>query len=291
MGFITFGCIENGKVSEYNRALPVVVDRKVWSLIYMRFKRINQDTIRCIITEEDMLEHGVDVEDFLRNRGNAREFLHEIVEKAAQEVGYEMQSGMLSMQVMPLPSNALAVTFSEQNETSLSSLIENIKNALGGLESISAQEKLEELKDVSDEERAEVLEQFMQDIFGSVMEEESESEAGTTHKADKAEKTETETSQIQPFFIIRFANISLAEDYCKALPTERAIKSSVYKKEDGYYLLLYRGRMSKNLFEEMAYMAIEYGTLLGADTLLKSYMTEHMQCIIKKSAVKVLRNL
>lgn len=259
-------------------------------MIYMRFKRINEDTVRCIITEEDMLEHGVDVEDFLRNRGNAREFLHEIVEKAAQEVGYEMQSGMLSMQVMPLPSNALAVTFSEQSETSLSSLIENIKNAIGGLESLSAQEKLEELKDVSDEERAEILEQFMQDIFGSVMEEESEGETGKTGRVEK-ETSQKETAQLQPFFIIRFANISFAEAYCKALPTERAIKSSVYKKEDGYYLLIYRGRMSKNVFEELAYMAIEYGTLLGADTLLKSYMTEHMQCIIKKSAVKVLRSL
>ena len=85
----------------------------------MRFKRINDDTIRCIITEEDMIEHGVDVEDFLRNRGNAREFLHEIVEQAAKEVGYEMHSGMLSMQVMPLPSTALAVT-----------LLETIRNAL-----------------------------------------------------------------------------------------------------------------------------------------------------------------
>lgn len=259
--------------------------RKVWLVIYMRFKRINEDTIRCIITEQDMLEHGVDVEDFLRNRGKAREFLHEIVEKAAQEVGYEMQSGMLSMQVMPLPSNALAVTFSEQNEASLSSLLENIKNAIGGLESLSTQEKLEELKDASDDERAEVLEQFMQDIFGSVMEE-SDTDSGSA--AAPAGKDETAA---QSFFIIQFATIALAEAYCKAIPTERAIKSSVYKKDDEYYLLFYRGRMSKSLFEELAYMAVEYGTFIGADALQKSYMTEHMQCIIKKSAVKVLRNL
>lgn len=258
--------------------------RKVWLVIYMRFKRINEDTIRCIITEQDMLEHGVDVEDFLRNRGKAREFLHEIVEKAAQEVGYEMQSGMLSMQVMPLPSNALAVTFSEQNEASLSSLLENIKNALGGLENLSTQEKLEELKEASDDERAEVLEQFMQDIFGSVMEE-GETDSRAAAPAGKEETV------VQPFFIIQFATIALAEAYCRAIPTERAIKSSFYKKDDDYYLLFYRGRMSKSLFEELAYMAVEYGTFIGADALLKSYMTEHMQCIIKKSAVKVLRSL
>ena len=49
----------------------------------MEFIRINENTVRCIVTEDDMREYDVDIDDFLKNRGKVQDFLHTIVERAS----------------------------------------------------------------------------------------------------------------------------------------------------------------------------------------------------------------
>lgn len=66
----------------------------------MEFIRIDENTVRCIVTEEDMQEYDVEIDDFLKNRSKVQEFLHLIVEKASDEIGYEPKDGMLAMQIM-----------------------------------------------------------------------------------------------------------------------------------------------------------------------------------------------
>ena len=69
----------------------------------MTFKRIDEDTVCCIVTEDDMMDNGLELEDFLQNKDKIQEFLHKIVEQAEEEVGYESKKGILSMQVAMLP--------------------------------------------------------------------------------------------------------------------------------------------------------------------------------------------
>ncbi|MBD5136164.1 MAG: adaptor protein MecA [Lachnospiraceae bacterium] len=97
----------------------------------MVFKRIGKDTVRCILTEQDMVENGLEIEDFFKDKDKVHDFLENIVEQAREEVGYEMKSGMLAMQVMPLPNKGLAITFSENADNSFNSVLEQIKEITG----------------------------------------------------------------------------------------------------------------------------------------------------------------
>lgn len=95
----------------------------------MTFKRIGKDTVRCVLTEQDMIENGLKIEDFFKDKDKIHDFLESIVEQAREEVGYELQSGMLAMQVMPLPDKGLAITFSENAQDSLNSMLDQMKEA------------------------------------------------------------------------------------------------------------------------------------------------------------------
>ena len=57
----------------------------------MRFKRIDVDTVRCIISEEELMENGLEVDDFLQNDGRTESFLRKIISMAEEEVGYKVQ--------------------------------------------------------------------------------------------------------------------------------------------------------------------------------------------------------
>ena len=77
----------------------------------MKFQRIDEDTVCCLLTEEDIQEHGLETQDFLMDREKVHGFLETIVEQAKEEEGYESRSGMLAMQIAFLPDNGVAITF------------------------------------------------------------------------------------------------------------------------------------------------------------------------------------
>ena len=96
----------------------------------MRFKRIDVDTVRCIISEEELMENGLEVDDFLQNDGRTESFLRKIISMAEEEVGYKVQGGNITIQVAVLPEHTLALTFSEKPELGISNMLENLKSAV-----------------------------------------------------------------------------------------------------------------------------------------------------------------
>ena len=53
----------------------------------MRFKRIDEETVRCLISESELNENGLELEDFLNNKGKTEDFLKKIISMAQQEKG------------------------------------------------------------------------------------------------------------------------------------------------------------------------------------------------------------
>ena len=79
----------------------------------MKITRIDYQTVNCIITEEDLDEQGVCLEDLLTKKDSALEFLREILTRAAEEVGYHPVGNMTSMQAIVLSDGSISLTISE----------------------------------------------------------------------------------------------------------------------------------------------------------------------------------
>ena len=62
----------------------------------MEFQRIGKNTVQCHMSVEEMQEYGFAIEDFFTDQEKSREFLEQLVERAEEEVGYEVESGMVS---------------------------------------------------------------------------------------------------------------------------------------------------------------------------------------------------
>lgn len=227
----------------------------------MEFFRIDENTVRCIVTEEDMREYDVEIEDFLRNRNKVQEFLHTIVERASDEVGYEPKDGLLAMQIMMLPKNRLAITFSEKEE--------------------------------SDDDIGELIQQ----IAGATIEQSSsvkewyeEDEVAKEKPKTKMKKKDAPVSPIQIFC---FATLKDFEQFCGILSDKLTIKSSLYKdeKKKVFYAVIEKGRLSKVNFGHICRMATEYGTFVSDKQERKAYMEEHMSCVIKSRAIKGIKKM
>lgn len=237
----------------------------------MTFQKLDENTVRCILSEEDMNEHGLRVEDFFLNKDKARSFLEGVVKQAQDEVGYEATGDTLAMQVMPLPHNGLAITFSEKSDYALQSMLGQLRSAIDEL---------------TDEDVETMMDQMCQSV--------AETSDGELKKAKKKKGEKKKTKSKKTFFrVYCFDAFSNLEQFCGSISTEFNVKSQLYKDttDDKYYLAIEKGRLSQKNLEKICYCATEFASLVSKQESYIEYCREHYTCMIKKGAVKVLGGL
>lgn len=102
----------------------------------MRFKRVDKSTVRCIVSQDEIEERGLKIEDLIRNGDKAQEFLNEVVDMAEEEIGFKMTSGIQAVQAAFLPNHDVVFTFSDNAESI------GIDHALGQLKDMLAEDKI-----------------------------------------------------------------------------------------------------------------------------------------------------
>ena len=60
--------------------------------ITLKIRKINDTTINCIISQDDLKKHGIDLDDLFDRKKNAVEFIKRIILKAASSVNMNMKN-------------------------------------------------------------------------------------------------------------------------------------------------------------------------------------------------------
>lgn len=218
----------------------------------MKFSKIDDATVRCVLSEEDMKEQGIEIEDFFKNKDKTQKFLEAIVEQAREEVGYEAESGMLAMQVMPLPENGLSIVFSENSEGSIKNMIQGMKDAV--------------------EDAAEEIQSTTQD------------------KAKVKPNVNSKKPQIRSYCfkslwdVESFCGDIPSEKKFKS----RLYKNEADKK---FYLVIEKGRNSAKLFHAVCDKALEFAEFVSDDPATAEFYQEHFTMILSKYAVNILNGI
>jgi len=250
----------------------------------VKFRRIDENTIRCIISEEDMQEYNVEINDFFRDRQKVNEFLHAVVERAAEEIGYEIQHGMLSMQLVPLPKNQLAITFSDKPEMGLRDMLEQIRSHLGDMGEILPTDLMEQIPELSEDEANEIYDSLMEEC-----ERVHETDEPVSKKNAK-NMEQLETSQI--YATLEFSSLKNLEKFVKVISYHGTIRSDLYKEAKGTYsLVIEKARMAINKYTSLCEAGKEYCIRVDYNPTRIQYLKEHAACMIEKKAVKVLQGI
>lgn len=109
----------------------------------MKIERIDDKTVKCFLSNEELEEYDIDYKDFVTRSDKAKEVVQEIIEQAEEEVGYKPPKYAFDLQIMMLPDEGLMLVFSEKEP------LEN-KN---GAQLLQA---LQEMKRVFEEKKAEI---------------------------------------------------------------------------------------------------------------------------------------
>ncbi|MBR1742868.1 MAG: adaptor protein MecA [Lachnospiraceae bacterium] len=247
----------------------------------MEFERIGKNMIQCHISVEEMDEYGLRIEDFFTNQEKSRDFLEQLVEHAEEEVGYESESGMVSMQLMRLPDDSLVITFSEKGDDGFQNMLNQLQNLAGMLDETVAKNYSE----------------------GSAIEEvgatSEDSVQGMTSRQKKSEKTAKQGSSqgagkklhSKPKLFC-FKNFDSVESFALQIELQKSIPSRLYKdkKTGWYYLLLKKGKLRLEEYQMLCEEILEYADHQIKQPFAEQYCKEHFQCILAKHALRTLKD-
>ena len=221
----------------------------------MRFKRISTDTVRCIVTQDELKENGLEMDDFLSNNGRTEEFLRKMIALAEQEVGFKVQGGPLTIQVAVLPENKLALTFSEKQVGNLMEILESLRSAMSSLSNA-----------VNDKTKEKVSK-----------------EPVTATKKDLYLLEFTDLDSLQAFCT------GLADD----IEEQLQMNSELYLLEDEnvYCLILRRGEMDEKQVCQIMSASIEFMDAVSAHEGQVAYIREHGKIVLTDHAISQMQRL
>lgn len=220
----------------------------------MKYRKINEATVQCIITEEDMLEYGLTLSDIFERNPKGEEFLRDVIERAHEEVGYKINSGNIAMQITPLKDKGMVLTFTDDSPAAFRDILSHLK---------------------------EVLQDVGAEITGQ----------GDTAEEKNATIEKMVTDYDENRRMIVFASMHQAMRYAACIPTQFSVKSTLYEESGVYYLLLEKGRISYKNFNKISALALEFGNLVAVSQERMNYLEEHGACLITERAVNKLRKV
>lgn len=233
----------------------------------MRIERVDDKTVKCFISNEEMEEYEIDYKDFILRSDKAKQVVHDIIVQAAEQVGYKPPKFAFDMQIMMLPDQGLLLTFSESEPAGLPNV----------------QQIIDYLKDMK-ETIQKTKEQLGIDEAGS----------GSRDGTDAQTKSDSNVTKQEPGqkpgkAIFVFESLRQVMDYAAVLPANLRIQSALYRVDDMYYLYLQKGGASYERYSRACIQALEFGSLYGADEALLLPLREHGECLIAQKAVRKIR--
>lgn len=233
----------------------------------MEYKRIDENTIRCIVTEEDMENFGLNLDEFLSHSGRSDEFLQYIVSEARDELGYENDKGIVSMRLEVLSDKRISITFGSGNERQI------------------REQVLKYLKELAESH-------ILQEI-GRIFGEKQKGALPMQENQIPAEKEEAEKPKElkEPYRMYCFASLRDVMSFCRAVGLKQPVKSHLYKEKGNYYLIVERYRISEYHFNLLTAVAFDYGRVIADPGHLYDHLQEHGELLIADRAVGTLRKL
>lgn len=232
----------------------------------MKIERVDDNTVKCFLSNEELEEYEIDYKDFVMRSEKAKEIVQEIIAQAREEVGYNPSGFAFDLQIMMVPDQGLILVFSD---------------------------KTPDLRD--GEQLMECLKEMKRILQGSKPGESSPEDAAKQEQASQNSKVNkpqkaAQTKLPQPeYAIFSFHTIRALMDYAAVLPTSLRVDSELHQMDGVYYLYVNKGKASYQRFSKACVQALEFGTLYSAEETALVRIKEHGECLISEKAIKKLR--
>lgn len=253
----------------------------------MEIERIGENKIRCALTEDEIQKLGFDIDEIIGNSETTQRFMRVVLGLVEEQEHISMENISPMVKAELLQDHSMAITFGGESDLSFKNLVDTVSHIMSQMEP----ERLEELKQMSrmEPEQLEELKQLGQ-LGLEQLEELKQLErepSGAKEKKSAGKKVKAEPM----ICALRFSSLEHMRRMSHVCFPGRVPKSSLYKLEQSYYLVLDFTGFSKDEMRPFAFGTVEYDDGHYSDMGQIAHIREQGSCIMKSEAIEMLMQL
>ena len=96
----------------------------------MKFQKIDDNSIRCIISQEEMAESGIEIEDLMDHRDKAEGFLRKVLKEARSAVDFKADGSVINVQMSVMPSGDVSLMITDDANAAIRNILNEIKERM-----------------------------------------------------------------------------------------------------------------------------------------------------------------
>lgn len=226
----------------------------------MEYRRVDENTIQCIVTSEDMDERGITLADLLSKSDVAEGFLRELIEGAHDEIGYEIRGASLSLQITPIPDEGMIITITNDNAAGFRGFLEHIRDV-------------------------------MEALVGGSIDELFEGLGAQENPALEDHEVRQEVQQPEDVRVFEFASMNDLLEFANDDLATVQVKSCLGYADGKYYLVVTKHRCSWKNFNKLSAKAFDYANVIPDIKGKLVFLSEHGEELIGQGALGKLKRI
>ena len=236
----------------------------------MRINKINDNQIKCILTQQDLEERHLNLREMSYNSAEIRKLFAEVIRLAYNQFNFDANNVPLKIDVIPLRTSAVLFITKVEEPEELNPSYSHFSPAV-----------YEKMKNPEKEDNSDLSESF-KNLINALFPVES-------GEALEIKSSETDFSTDSTIIFV-FEKVSDIIAACKTVSKTYDHKSSLYFDESKkvYYLKMYTDGEPDANFRQNCINLLEYGNNINTDRFFESYLVEHARLLAEGNAVQRL---
>lgn len=250
----------------------------------MKIERINENSIRCTLTRDDLEERQVKLSEIAYGTEKAKMLFHDMMMQASKELGFEANDIPLMIEAIPGAGDSIILNITKvENPDDIDSKFSKLGSLLGDPGKTNSlldrMKKLDGAEDVLD-----ILRHVTEAVKALPATEEPKSEVAG---ADSDEDT------VLP---LRFFSFSTLDSVIRAASLLADIyngANTLYKDDiaDLYILAMTQSEHTTSDYNRICNMLSEYGCAEPGDGATLAFLEEHCTAVLPQNALQTLGQL
>ena len=281
----------------------------------MKLERLSENQIRCTLNKADLADRELLLNELAYGTDKAKELFRDMMEQAADELGFEANDIPLMIEAIPVSPDCLILIITKvEDPEELDTRFSRIsKYANIEIETDEVDSDEDETDDSEDNlelfDSATSLLDTISDIVENIEQVKKQSESSQNanfiplsqalrenaakKKKEKENISKKKQSDTITYRIFSFQNINDISKAAAMVAPMYKDKNTLYKSpfDNLYYLIVNNQSQDVENYQRVCNLLSEYGTKVKANYAMPYYFSEHFKMIIKNDALQTLASI
>lgn len=271
----------------------------------MKLERLSENQIRCTLYKADLADRELLLNELAYGTDKAKELFRDMMEQAADELGFEVNDIPLMIEAIPVSPDCLILIITKVDDPEeLDTRFSRFSKYTDIEIEDTGDGETEDDESLSFFNSAASLMDTLSDIVENIEKVKKQNESGKNanfiplsdalrDNSGKKKSDKKKDESASSYRVFSFQNIN---DISKASVMVAPIyhdKNSLYKspQDNHYYLIVNNESTDAEHYQRVCNLLSEYGTKVKANYAMPYYFAEHFKIIIKNDAIQTLASI